>query len=201
MIIQNGNVHPVTFSVPRKYEDVSYQLDDLSEAEASSHEAQPLPAKRATRSQQQMNRDADGSRKAHQRRLIDQKQAELEERLRNGELKQGPKKQSQVQMDQIQAYPEGAPLPSDYVRNTIHVDAKRFSVVLPVNGHPIVFHISVIKNVSKHDEGNTASLRFNFHVPGSGPQQSSMVFPQFDQKPVYVRELTFRSHDVKRVKI
>jgi nucleosome binding factor SPN SPT16 subunit len=76
---------------------------------------------------------------------------------------------------------------------------KNFAVILPINGHPIVFHISVIKNVSKHDEGNTSSIRFNFHVPSSGVNQGSMVFPTFNNAPIYIRELTFRSHDVRKV--
>ena len=38
---------------------------------------------------------------------------------------------------------------------------------MPVAGEMLAFHISVIKNVSKHDEGNTSSIRFNFYVPGS----------------------------------
>lgn len=103
-------------------------------------------------------------------------------------------------MEKVVAYKDMSEVPKDYIKNTILVDMKKYSVILPINGHPIVFHISVIKNVSKHDEGNTASLRFNFHVPGSGPQQSNMIFPTFNNAPVYIRELTFRSHDVKRVK-
>ena len=72
-------------------------------------------------------------------------------------------------MDKVQAYKDISEVPKDYIPNTIHVDLRKYSVILPIKGKPIVFHISVIKNVSKHDEGNTASLRFNFHVPGSGP--------------------------------
>ena len=50
----------------------------------------------------------------------------------------------------------------------IVVDLKAGAVILPVAGEMLAFHISVIKNVSKHDEGNTSSIRFNFYVPGSG---------------------------------
>ena len=57
----------------------------------------------------------------------------------------------------------------------------------------------MIKNVSKHDEGNTSSIRFNFFVPGSGMNQGNLTFPTFNDAPIYIRELTFRSHDVRKV--
>ena len=78
---------------------------------------------------------------------------------------------------------------------------KNYAVILPINGQALVFHISVIKNVSKHDEGNTSSIRFNFHVPGSGLNQGNLVFPTLNNQDVYIRELTFRSHDVRKVNL
>jgi len=63
----------------------------------------------------------------------------------------------------------------------------------------VVFHISVIKNVSKHDEGPTSSIRFNFYIPGSTVTNANIVFPAFSKAPVYIKELTFRSQDVKKL--
>jgi nucleosome binding factor SPN SPT16 subunit len=57
----------------------------------------------------------------------------------------------------------------------------------------IPFHVSVIKNVSKHDEGNTSSIRFNFHVPGSNLANANIIFPSLNKAPIYIKELTFRS--------
>lgn len=76
---------------------------------------------------------------------------------------------------------------------------KNLAVILPINGQPLAFHISVIKNVSKHDEGNTSSIRFNFHVPGSGQNLGNLIFPTLNNQEVYIRELTFRSHDVRKL--
>jgi len=66
-------------------------------------------------------------------------------------------------------------------------------IILPINGESIPFHASVIKNVSKHDEGNTSSIRLNFHIPGSTILNSNIVFPTINKAPVYIKELTFRS--------
>lgn len=51
----------------------------------------------------------------------------------------------------------------------------------------------MIKNVSKHDEGNTSSIRFNFHVPGSTVTNANIVFPVLNNSIIYIKELTFRS--------
>ena len=44
---------------------------------------------------------------------------------------------------------------------------KNNCIVLPIMGQHVPFHITVIKNISKHDEGKFTSLRLNFHVPGA----------------------------------
>ena len=58
----------------------------------------------------------------------------------------------------------------------------------------IPFHISVIKNVNKQQEGRISSLRFNFNIPGSGI--NTMIFPDpktWETRPIYIKEMTFRS--------
>ena len=87
----------------------------------------------------------------------------MEKRVLDGGLKKQERKQQVVKMENIQAYKEQQPTK----KNEIVVDLRAGAVILPVAGEMLAFHISVIKNVSKHDEGNTSSIRFNFHVPGS----------------------------------
>lgn len=48
----------------------------------------------------------------------------------------------------------------------IYVDRKAQTVVLPVHGYAVPFHINTIKNVSKNDEGEFTYLRVNFQTPG-----------------------------------
>ena len=50
----------------RKYEDVSYQLDDLSESSYKSRSPEPLPDKRSTRAKIVSIND-DGKRSSHQK--------------------------------------------------------------------------------------------------------------------------------------
>ena len=54
---------------------------------------------------------------------------------------------------------------------------KNNSVILPLFGTMVPFHVSVLKNVSKHDENNSSSLRLNFHVPGGSSSLANLTFP------------------------
>ena len=48
----------------------------------------------------------------------------------------------------------------------MYVDEQRQSVVLPVYGYAVPFHISTIKNVTKTEESDQIVLRINFQSPG-----------------------------------
>lgn len=66
---------------------------------------------------------------------------------------------------------------------------------MPVYGVLSAFHISVIKNVSKQDEGKLMSLRFNFNYPKTA-SSTNILYPNpknLDFHPIYIKELIFRS--------
>ena len=46
------------------------------------------------------------------------------------------------------------------------MDRKAQTVILPIHGFAVPFHINTIKNVSKNDEGDLTYLRVNFQTPG-----------------------------------
>jgi nucleosome binding factor SPN SPT16 subunit len=48
----------------------------------------------------------------------------------------------------------------------IYIDRKNLTVVLPINGFAVPFHINAIKNAVKNDEGDYTLLRINFQTPG-----------------------------------
>lgn len=50
--------------------------------------------------------------------------------------------------------------------NQIFVDRKAQTVILPIHGFAVPFHINAIKNASKNDEGEFTHLRINFQTPG-----------------------------------
>jgi nucleosome binding factor SPN SPT16 subunit len=51
------------------------------------------------------------------------------------------------------------------------------TVILPIFGMPVPFHISNIKNTSMANEGDYTFLRINFNHPGSHIDKDSSIFP------------------------
>lgn len=84
--------------------------------------------------------------------------------------------------------------------NKIGIDMKNDVVLMPIFGRHVAFHISVLKNVSRQTEGRINSLRFNFNVPGN--TANAFLFPDPNTssfRPVYIKELTYRSADVEHL--
>jgi len=79
----------------------------------------------------------------------------------------------------------------------IVIDQKSATVILPVMGRPVPFHINTIKNASKSDEGEWSFLRINFLSPGQGVGRKDDQ-PFEDASAQFVRSLTFRSTDGDR---
>jgi FACT complex subunit SPT16 len=59
------------------------------------------------------------------------------------------------------------PISWRFVHVQIHIDRRNQTLVLPINGFAVPFHVNTLKTVSKSDEGDFTYLRINFQVPGS----------------------------------
>ena len=77
---------------------------------------------------------------------------------------------------------------------SIYVDKKNLSIVVPIMGRAVPFHIYTIKNVASAREGEYTSLRINFLSPGSGVSKKDDQ-PFEDPTAHFMRSLTFRSLD------
>ena len=67
----------------------------------------------------------------------------------------------------------------------IFVDRKAQTVILPVHGFAVPFHINTIKNASKSDEGDFTYLRINFQTPGQlAGKKEDTVSSLFQGEPV-----------------
>jgi nucleosome binding factor SPN SPT16 subunit len=56
------------------------------------------------------------------------------------------------------------------------VDKRNETVILPIYGMAVPFHISTLKTASKSDEGEFVMLRFNFVTPGqAGNKKEDLV--------------------------
>ncbi|KAG5651278.1 hypothetical protein H0H81_009221 [Sphagnurus paluster] len=83
------------------------------------------------------------------------------------------------------------------VGTKIFVDRKAQTVILPMHGSAVPFHINTIKNASKNDEGEFTILRINFQTPGqlAGKKEDT---PFEDPDATFIRSVSYRSPDGHR---
>ncbi|KAH9946256.1 FACT complex subunit SPT16 [Epithele typhae] len=97
----------------------------------------------------------------------------------------------------FQSYKGEAALPREVENLRIFVDRKSQTVVLPIYGYAVPFHINTIKNVSKNEEAEFTLLRVNFQTPGqlAGRKEDT---PFEDPDATFIRSITYRSTDGNR---
>lgn len=94
----------------------------------------------------------------------------------------------------FESYKRGELIPAKAQDLKIFVDVRNSSIVLPIYGFAVPFHINTLKNLSKNEEGEYTYLRFNFISPGqiAGKKDDT---PFEDPDATFVRSLVFRSTD------
>eukprot|EP00762_Andalucia_godoyi_P000582 ANDGO_05424.mRNA.1 FACT complex subunit SPT16 len=122
---------------------------------------------------------------------IDKKNLELLDELEASSASKGPKvlsaqkeKYSYVRElleGRVTAYRNGGQYPSGLKMHEIYVDKDRATVLLPIYGRHVPFHVSSIKGLSKFNSDDIQYLRFNFI---DGPAES-----------IFIREISFRTQD------
>ncbi|XP_066250840.1 FACT complex subunit spt16 [Euwallacea similis] len=131
-------------------------------------------------------------RKEHQRELAQQLNEKAKERL----AKQGGAKGTEKVRKSTVSYKNINQMPRvpEVKQMKIFVDQKYETVILPVYGIPVPFHISTIKNISQSVEGDYTYLRINFFHPGSSLGKDG----NFQQpEATFVKEVTYRSTNTK----
>ncbi|KAB5577597.1 transcription elongation complex subunit [Coniochaeta sp. 2T2.1] len=143
----------------------------------------------------QVDEDAEKRRKEHQKQLAAKKQKEGLERF--AESTSGQNGVEVKKFKRFESYKRDNQFPPKVRDLGIVVDQKNATIILPVMGRPVPFHINTIKNASKSDEGEWSFLRINFLSPGQGVGRKDDQ-PFEDASAHFVRSLTFRSLDGER---
>lgn len=139
--------------------------------------------------------DAEKRRREHQKELAAKKQKEgLIKYAESTADKNGVEVKKFKRFD---SYKRDNQFPPKVRDMGIVIDPKNATIVLPVMGRPVPFHINTIKNASKSDEGEWSFLRINFLSPGQGVGRKDEQ-PFEDASAHFVRSLTFRSTDSDR---
>lgn len=139
---------------------------------------------------------AEAKRREHQRELAKKKQDEGLARFAEATGDQNGI--ATKKFKRFESYKRDNQFPPRVRDLAIVMDQKNSTIVLPIMGRPVPFHIQTIKNASKSDEGEFAYLRINFLSPGQGVGRKDDQ-PFEDASAHFVRSLTFRSHDGERL--
>lgn len=124
-------------------------------------------------------------RNEHQMELKQKKLEELKLRL-NDNFSGSLKKIKQVDYEKVECYKNREEFPKDIKKNKIYVDAKNNALLLPINGVMVPFHVNVLKNIVKYEEGKFAALRFNFHTPLAG-LIGNINLPELAENTIFVK--------------
>lgn len=187
-------------------DSVSFYFGDEEEPEKPSKEKESKPNAVASRNitrtklraerPTQINEGAEARRREHQRELAARKTREGLDRFAgttgddNGV--------TQKKFKRFESYKRDNQLPTKVKDLTVYVDHKASTVIVPIMGRPVPFHINTIKNASKSDEGEYAYLRINFLSPGQGVGRKDDQ-PFEDLSAHFLRNLTLRSKDNERL--
>ncbi|XP_011204626.2 FACT complex subunit spt16 isoform X1 [Bactrocera dorsalis] len=133
-------------------------------------------------------------RKQHQKELAQLLNEKAKERL----AKQGESKEVEKVRKNTVSYKSVSQMPREpeVKELKLYVDKKYETVILPIFGIPVPFHISTIKNISQSVEGEYTYLRINFFHPGATMgRNEGGLYPQ--PEATFLKEVTYRSSNVK----
>ncbi len=186
VVVTDSGSEVLTASCPSEWKEISYSVEDENEEEESENEEKSKKKREQTKSSSSAGarstrlRDADKTkdqiaaeekRRKHQEELERKKREEAEARFKA--KKGGEEKVKAVK--EVIAYENASLLPKEAQSGRIFVDQKNESVLLPIYGLLVPFHISTIKSVTRSEE----FLRINFITPGTaglGSEKSPKVF-------------------------
>jgi nucleosome binding factor SPN SPT16 subunit len=196
--------------------DAPYDLDSVSFFFNDDEEPAPKPKKekkdskigavaqtnvvsKRLRTDRAANQDAEkeAHRREHQKELHKKKQDQgMEKYAKAGGTLNGTEEKK---FKRFQSYKREEDFPTRVKELMIVADTKNQSIVLPIMGRPVPFHINTIKNASTTPEGDFTSIRINFLSPGQGVGRKDDQ-PFEDPNAHFVRSLTYRSKDGDRMK-
>lgn len=203
VLIHDGQPATVLTASKKKIKNVGIFVkdeEDEEEEEEKEEDKKPEILDRARRtavldSKLRSEQSSEEKRREHQKELALQLNEAARARLAQ---QSGGKEQEKVRKSTV-SYKSHSQMPRtepEVKELKIFVDRKYETVILPVFGIPVPFHISTIKNISQSVEGDYTYLRVNFFHPGATMgRNEGGTYPQPDA--TFVKEVTYRSTNVK----
>ncbi|CAL9087719.1 unnamed protein product [Musa textilis] len=196
VIVSEKPAEVLTAGCSKAVKDVAYSFNEEEEepprVRPDLNGSGVLPSKATLRSDnQEMSKEE--LRRQHQAELARQKNEETARRLAGGGSAaaegRGPVRTS----SELIAYKNVSDIPFSK-ELVIQVDQKNETILLPIYGSMVPFHVSTVKSVTSHQDNRTCTIRIIFNVPGTpfSPHDANTL--KF-QGAVYLKEITFRSKD------
>ncbi|XP_058807704.1 FACT complex subunit spt16 isoform X2 [Phymastichus coffea] len=203
VIVNEDQPATILTPVKKKIKNIGIFLkdDEDEEEEDSGKENEPKPeilgrGKRTAviESKLRTEHSSEEKRKQHQKELAQQLNEIAKARLAQ---QSNGKEQEKIRKSTV-SYKSLSSMPHDSeVKDLkLFVDKKYETVIMPIFGIPVPYHISTIKNISQSVEGDYTYLRINFFHPGATMgRNEGGVYPQPDA--TFVKEVTYRSTNTK----
>ncbi|KAI3637175.1 hypothetical protein MIR68_004881 [Amoeboaphelidium protococcarum] len=134
-------------------------------------------------------------RRKHQKQLLTQRVQEGMNRY--GDVEGGNADAQRQVFRRYESYKKESQVPKEVRNCRIIIDKRAETVILPIMGYAVPFHLNTLKNLSKNEEGDYCYLRFNFNTPGQTVKKDENL-PYDDPNATFVRSFTFRSNEIAR---
>lgn len=177
--------------------------DGQSKGSESNNGDSFVRQRQSARLAQNGNADANEGAAERERKQVKLMQRKNEERIREAARARARKKghdDEEEVAEELVSYKRTKDYPDFVLPNQVKVDMASETVILPMCGIPVPFHISTIKNVVLPDPDMATYLRLNFYTPGVSlgkdtPPNMAKLVEKHGPYATFIRELTFRSLD------
>lgn len=211
-VVASGGAAPtvLTAGVTKALKDIAYQINDddgedeeivneVKKAKAATVAAGGVVLDTKTRGEEGGPTDED-ARRRKQATLADKKNRETHARLVGAQNAEAGGGKGGATAD-FKAYERMADVPVPRsVDPVITVDRDAESVLLPIHGQLVPFHIMAVKSVSVTQDAGASFIRINFNAPTApGATAANATYPANVKFPnmSFLREVSYRSSDNK----
>lgn len=209
VLIQKDGAPEVLTKLTKEFGEVSYNIsgddDDEDEEDEAEDNNEDGGLRRSSRSKEEkMAQELSANqRQQKQQELMRKKIAEAQKRLEKMEAGEEEEEEEEEVAD-LEAYKSPAEYPRDVQPNLLRVDFDNECLIVPINGQPVPFHISMIKNINMPDPDRATYLRINFYGNGMSlgkdvPKNTVGLVGKYGDRVCFIKELTFRSLSTKNL--
>jgi nucleosome binding factor SPN SPT16 subunit len=216
--IKEEGVPEVLTKLSKEFSDISYKIGDPDgegadgESDGESDEENVGTevidgVRRSTRAREEKaaNEVASSRRNERQMEIMKKKLEEGKRRVNQNGVNGNNEKENiheiaEIEAKDLQIYKSIEEYPRDLINNRLKVDLDKEVLFVPINGRHIPFHVSTIKSITQPDP----EMRVNFFVPGQAlgkevAKNMQYLVAKYGGTNIFIKELTFRSHDGKNL--